>query len=62
MGSNSALVNVIMPLKNIIKVCQLTKFDIAATNDQEKKPINEEIDHKKANNNGLQQKIKVLLD
>lgn len=53
--------NVILPLKHIIKTQQLTKFDIASENEQEKKPVNAEEDHKKANT-GLQTKIKVLLD
>jgi hypothetical protein len=62
MGSiNSNYMNVILPLKNIIKTSQLTKFDIASENEQAKKPINAQEDHKKANS-GLQTKIKVLLD
>lgn len=62
MSSNSNYMNVILPLKHILKTCAITKFDIASENEQEKKPINEDIDHKKANNGGLQTKIKKLLD
>ena len=50
MSSNSNYLNVILPLKQILKTCALTKFDIATENEQEKKPINAEDDHKKANN------------
>lgn len=62
MSSNSNYVNVIVPLKHILKTCSITKFDIATENENEKKPINEEEDHKKASNGGLQTKIKKLLD
>lgn len=60
-GSSNSLINVILPLKNIIKTRDLTKFDIATENEQEKKPLNVEEDIKKTNT-GLQTKIKVLLD
>lgn len=40
MSSNTNYMNVILPLKQILKTCQLTKFDIATENEQEKKPIN----------------------
>jgi len=62
MSSNSNYVNVILPLKQILKTCQLTKFDIASENEQEKKPVNAEEDHKKVSTGGLQTKIKKLLD
>lgn len=61
MSSNSNYMNVILPLKQILRTCQLTKFDIATENEQEKKPINAQEDHKKVNG-GLQTKIKKLLD
>lgn len=61
MSSNSNYMNVILPLKHILKNCQVTKFDIATENEQEKKPINAEEDNTKANS-GLQTKIKTLLD
>lgn len=50
MSSNSNYTNVILPLKHILKTCSITKFDIANENENEKKPINTEEDHKKANN------------
>ncbi|CDW84231.1 UNKNOWN [Stylonychia lemnae] len=62
MSSNTNYTNVILPLKQILKTCSITKFDIATENENEKKPINAEEDHKKANNQGLQTKIKKLLD
>jgi hypothetical protein len=46
MSSNSNYMNVILPLKHIMKVCQLTKFNIASEGENEKKPINIEEDHK----------------
>lgn len=58
-GSSNSAINVILPLKNIIKTRELTKFDIAS--DEAKKPVNAEEDHKKTNL-GLKTKIKVLLD
>ena len=61
MSSNTNYMNVILPLKHILKNSQLTKFDIATENEQEKKPINAEEDNTKANS-GLQTKIKTLLD
>ena len=62
MSSNSNYMNVIIPLKHILKSCSLTKFDIATENEHVKKPVNAEEDHKKVNNGGLQTKIKKLLD
>jgi hypothetical protein len=53
MSSNSNYMNVILPLKHILKTCSITKFDIANENENEKKPINAEEDHKKINNGGL---------
>lgn len=49
MSSNSNYMNVILPLKHIIKSCQLTKFDIADEDEKQKKPINAEEDNTKAN-------------
>ncbi len=40
MSSNSNYMNVILPLKKILKTCTLTKFDIATENESEKKPVN----------------------
>ena len=48
-GSSNTIMNVILPLKNIIKTRELTKFDIASENEQDKKPVNAEEDHKKTN-------------
>ena len=48
-SNNNNYMNVILPLKNIIKTCQLTKFDIANENEQDKKPVNATEDHKKTN-------------
>lgn len=48
-SSNNNNQNVILPLKHIMKTSQLTKFDIASENEQEKKPVNAEEDHKKTN-------------
>lgn len=53
MSSNSNYMSVILPLKHILKNCSITKFDIATENENEKKPINAEEDHKKVNNGGL---------
>ena len=49
MSSNSNYMNVILPLKHIIKASQLTKFDIADEDEKQKKPINAEEDNTKAN-------------
>lgn len=61
MSSNSNYMNVIIPLKHMLKHCEFTTFDIASQNEQEKRPINEEEDNTKAND-GLSTKIKKLLD
>ena len=61
MSSNSNYMSVIIPLKHMLKHCEFTTFNISAQNEQEKKPINAEEDNTKAND-GLQTKIKKLLD
>jgi len=61
MNSNSNYLSVIVPLKHMLKTCEFTSFNIAAQNEQEKKPINAEEDSTKASD-GLQTKIKKLLD
>ena len=61
MSSNNNYMNVIIPLKYMLKHCEFTEFDIASQNEQEKKPINAEEDNTKAND-GLSTKIKKLLD
>lgn len=61
MSSNSNYMSVIIPLKHMLKHCEFTTFNIAAQNEQEKRPINEVEDPTKAND-GLQTKIKKLLD
>ena len=40
MSSNNNYLSVIVPLKYMLKHCEFTTFDIAAQNEQEKKPIN----------------------
>ena len=60
-SSNSNYMQVVLTLKQILKTCNLTKFDIASESEQQKKPINEIEDNTKANT-GLQTKIKKLLD
>ena len=61
MSSNSNYMSVTIPLKHMLKHCEFTTFNISAQNEQEKKPINAEEDNTKAND-GLQTKIKKLLD
>lgn len=61
MSSNNNYLSVIVPLKYMLKYCEFTTFDIAAQNEQEKKPINQEEDPTKASD-GLSTKIKKLLD
>lgn len=61
MSSNNNYLGVIIPLKHMLKHCEFTTFNISAQNEQEKKPINAEEDNTKAND-GLQTKIKKLLD
>ena len=48
-STNNAMINVILPLRHIMRHRELTKFDIASENEQEKKPVNAEEDHKKQN-------------
>jgi len=62
MSSNSNYMNVIIPLKHMLKHCEFTTFDISAQNAQEKKPINEPEDVTEASSGSLQTKIKKLLD
>ena len=40
MSSNGNYLNVIIPLKHMLRHCEFTEFDIASQNEQEKKPIN----------------------
>ena len=61
MSSNGNYLNVIIPLKHMLRHCEFTDFDIAAQNEQEKKPINLQEDPTK-NDAGLSTKIKKLLD
>ncbi len=62
MSSNSNYMTVIIPLKQMLKHCDFTTFDISAQNQQEKRPINEEEDVTEGTSGNLQTKIKKLLD
>lgn len=61
MSSSGNFVNNILPLKIILEQRPITKFEIAATSGNDKRPINEPED-KTANKLELHSKIKSLLD
>ena len=62
MSSNSNYMTVIIPLKQMLRHCEFTTFDISAQNEREKKPINAEEDVTEGTSGNLQTKIKKLLD
>ena len=59
-SSNPALLNIIMPIRQIILDGKLTTFDIASESENDKKGVNEEENGKVQG--GLREKIKNLLD